>query len=392
MTQIRLLESLRHPHIVGYRESFRDQRGVFNIILDFCEQGDLYTKIRQEPGTPLEESQILDWISQILISLEYLHANKVIHRDLKTQNIFISRGRLVLGDFGISKRLDHTQDLANTYIGTPYYMSPELFNYQSYSFKSDIWSLGCVIYELCNRSHAFSAQTINGLAVKILKGDYNPPNEAYSAALRQLIASLLQVDQEQRPSLEHVMALPLFNQRVLGDLELALDADTLTFDQLVAVEHQVARLSLKGVFSEGDPQLVEIRKKLTKRKDFLFKEKRINSILLDERGKSNYSNNFELEFDESIESCMSHSTHQSSPSGISYELEVQRDRQGRARPGQLARPGLFDKKKQSGGSKQSTRRSSKSRSKRTVSRTLRPKKASRRKPRSRAPSWPSRSC
>lgn len=346
--EIRLLESLRHPHIVDYQESFRDHRNVFNIIMDYCEQGDLYTKIRQEPSRQVAESQILDWVSQILISLEYLHANKVIHRDLKTQNIFISRDRLVLGDFGISKRLDHSQDLANTYIGTPYYMSPELFNYQSYSFKSDIWSLGCVIYELCNRSHAFSAQTINGLAVKILKGDYNPPDESYSHELRDLIARLLQVDQAQRPSLDQVMRLPMFSQRVLAHLERALDADSLTFDKLVSVERQVARLSLKQVFPEDDQRLTDVCDKIAKRKDFLFKEKRVNSIISDERGKSGYSN-FELEFDESIESCMSHSLNESSPSHMSYEVDAKDSPSAREpRPNQLARPRLFEKKKQSG--------------------------------------------
>ena len=68
----------------------------------------------------------------------------------------------------------------NTYIGTPYYMSPELFNYQPYSYKSDIWSLGCVLYEMCNLKHAFNAQTINGLAIKILKGNFVPVSTRYS--------------------------------------------------------------------------------------------------------------------------------------------------------------------------------------------------------------------
>jgi non-specific serine/threonine protein kinase/NIMA (never in mitosis gene a)-related kinase len=74
-----------------------------------------------------------------------------------------------LGDFGIAKVLDSTRDLANTCIGTPYYMSPELFKYKPYSYKSDIWSMGCCLYEMCNLRHAFDAQSINGLAIKILK-------------------------------------------------------------------------------------------------------------------------------------------------------------------------------------------------------------------------------
>lgn len=114
--KIRLLESLKHPFIVEYKESFVENKTVFNIIMDYCEDGDLYKKIRAESES-MEEERILDYTSQILIALEYIHSCKILHRDLKTQNIFISRSRLFLGDFGISKRLDNTQDLTNTYIG-----------------------------------------------------------------------------------------------------------------------------------------------------------------------------------------------------------------------------------------------------------------------------------
>ena len=196
--------------------------------MEYCEEGDLYRKIREKQSEEIPETRVLDWTSQILISLEYLHAKKVIHRDLKTQNIFLSRGRLFLGDFGISKRLDNTQDLTNTYIGTPYYMSPELFNYQAYSFKSDLWSLGCVIYEICNKNHAFNAQTINGLAVKILKGDHNPMNENYSQGLRDLIVSLLKVDQDARPSLEEILKMEMFRPWVLKHFDAMMELESLT--------------------------------------------------------------------------------------------------------------------------------------------------------------------
>lgn len=89
--------------------------------------------------------------------LLYLHDKKILHRDLKTSNIFFKNGNIRLGDFGIAKVLDGTRDFANTCIGTPYYMSPELFKNKPYSYKSDVWALGCVIYEMCNHRHAFDA-------------------------------------------------------------------------------------------------------------------------------------------------------------------------------------------------------------------------------------------
>ena len=87
-------------------------------------------------------------------------------------------------------------------------MSPELFNYKPYSYKSDVWSLGCVFYEICNLKHAFNAQTINGLAVKILKGNYVPVSTFYSKDLRETIHSMMMVDQKQRPSIKALVQTP----------------------------------------------------------------------------------------------------------------------------------------------------------------------------------------
>ena len=106
------------------------------------------------------------------LAIYYMHERRILHRDLKTQNIFLTNGKVKLGDFGISKVLDSTVQLTSTVIGTPYYMSPEQFKYKPYSYKTDIWALGCVIYEMCSLRHAFDAQNMNALAVKVLNGTY----------------------------------------------------------------------------------------------------------------------------------------------------------------------------------------------------------------------------
>ena len=111
------------------------------------------------------------------LAIKHCHDRKIIHRDLKSQNIFLNKdSTILLGDFGIAKVLDSTKDFANTCIGTPYYMSPELFKNKPYGYKSDVWALGCVLYEMCNLRHAYDAKSINGLAVKILRGSYPPLN------------------------------------------------------------------------------------------------------------------------------------------------------------------------------------------------------------------------
>ena len=112
------------------------------------------------------EDLILNWFVQMSLGLHYMHENRVLHRDLKSQNIFLlGNGRLVLGDLGISKVLEGTMDFAKTCIGTPYYMSPEIFKNKPYNHKSDVWALGCVLYELTTLNHAFDANSLNGLSI-----------------------------------------------------------------------------------------------------------------------------------------------------------------------------------------------------------------------------------
>lgn len=335
---------------MDYKESFVDHKQIFNIIMEYCEEGDLYRKIREKQSEEIPETRVLDWTSQILISLEYLHAKKVIHRDLKTQNIFLSRGRLFLGDFGISKRLDNTQDLTNTYIGTPYYMSPELFNYQAYSFKSDLWSLGCVIYEICNKNHAFNAQTINGLAVKILKGDHNPMNENYSQGLRDLIVSLLKVDQDARPSLEEILKMEMFRPWVLKHFDAMMELESLTYDKLVSIDEQLRRLVSKGVFEEDSASVRAVFQKVDNRREILLKEKHLDTIISESQkdAKSEYSNNFEIEFDESISSCLSQNLEEGfNRSDLSYKTEGVKENlnfQNKGGRGLQGNKGAFEKK------------------------------------------------
>lgn len=102
---------------------------------------------QKELGTLFPEHQIVTWLVQMALAMNYVHDKKILHRDLKTQNIFLtSKGDIKIGDFGIARVLQHTYDCANTAIGTPYYLSPEICQEKPYNQKSDIWSLGCIFY------------------------------------------------------------------------------------------------------------------------------------------------------------------------------------------------------------------------------------------------------
>ena len=140
-----------------------------------------------------------------------------VNQNLKTQNIFLTgNGRLVLGDLGISKVLEGTMDFAKTCIGTPYYMSPEIFKNKPYSYKSDVWALGCVLYEMTTLNHAFDSNSINGLAQKIIKGKYPPIHSKYSRQLRELIGEMLLLEPRQRPDMDRILRKPVVKKHIIN--------------------------------------------------------------------------------------------------------------------------------------------------------------------------------
>lgn len=165
------------------------------------------SKIALQKDKYFEENNILDWFTQICLALKHIHDRKILHRDLKSQNIFLSKNGLVkLGDFGIAKCLNYTLDKANTYIGTPYYLSPEIVQNMDYSFKSDIWSLGVLLYEMICLKVPFEANNLATLSLKIIKGSYNPIPSHFSKELRNLLAALLSVDHLKRPNINNILS------------------------------------------------------------------------------------------------------------------------------------------------------------------------------------------
>jgi NIMA (never in mitosis gene a)-related kinase len=162
--------------------------------MDFCDDGDLYQKIvmHQKHKTNFTEDQVLSIFLQMTIGIKNLHDLKILHRDLKSANIFMhSSGLVQLGDLNVSKIAK--KGLLYTQTGTPYYASPEVWKDQPYDNKSDIWSLGCVLYEVVALKPPFQASDMDGLYKKVLKGAYPKIPDCYSAEVNQLLSSLLKV-------------------------------------------------------------------------------------------------------------------------------------------------------------------------------------------------------
>lgn len=180
--------------------------------MEYCEEGDLNYQIqkRSKHKTFFPEKTILNWFLQLTMALEYIHKNNIIHRDIKSSNIFLtSCGSVKIGDFGIAKILSTEINAANTLVGTPNYMSPEACEQKPYTNKSDIWALGCVIYELCALKLPFQANNLMELLVKITKEDIEPIPKSFNKELFKLLKMLLSKDEAKRPSCQEILVKPM---------------------------------------------------------------------------------------------------------------------------------------------------------------------------------------
>ncbi|KAJ7115921.1 kinase-like domain-containing protein [Mycena epipterygia] len=226
VAEVNILKDLHHDHIVRYHDRYVDRdAGILYILMEYCGGGDLSTVIKQavKQNRPISEDAIWGYFMQILLALNHCHNTgghgrtgsagsaseidgkerraQILHRDLKPDNVFLDESNTVkLGDFGLSKSLAQAS-FANTYVGTPYYMSPELMQEKAYDSKSDIWSLGCLIYELCALKPPFhEAKTHNELSVLIRNARVPPLPRGYSQALGGVIKAMLNLNPAMRPS------------------------------------------------------------------------------------------------------------------------------------------------------------------------------------------------
>lgn len=212
--EVQVLSSLTHPYVTKFRDSFEDS-GRLLIIMDYCAGGDLYTLIQGRKGVNFPEDRVLDWFVQLCLAMKYIHDRRILHRDIKSQNVFLTDdGKVKLGDFGISKVLSCTSELARTCIGTPYYLSPEMCENRPYNNKSDIWALGCVLYEMAALKHAFAANNMKGLVLKIVKGSYAPIPAKYSRDLGMLLSQIFQREPRTRPSISVILRKPFIFKRI----------------------------------------------------------------------------------------------------------------------------------------------------------------------------------
>ncbi|GAA5852835.1 hypothetical protein JCM8547_004700 [Rhodosporidiobolus lusitaniae] len=219
--EVNILEQLgSNDNIVRYYERFVDKpNNMLYILMEYCEGGDLAGVIQRcrKTGCQLPEDVVWAYLTQITLALHDCHSETdkqgqrktvILHRDIKPENVFLDKeNNLKLGDFGLSKAMQQAA-MTQTYVGTPYYMSPELINGQPYDVKSDIWALGCLIYELCAGHPPFhEARTQPELAVMIREGKIPDLPKPYSLYLGQVVRAMLQQSPKRRPNTAQIKAL-----------------------------------------------------------------------------------------------------------------------------------------------------------------------------------------
>ena len=201
VNEVRILASINHPNVIGYKEAFWDDKtNSLNIVMEYADDGDLQSKIikmRNENGF-FKESIIWEYSIQMIEGLKALHDKKIMHRDLKSANIFLIKNKhqCKLGDMNVSKVIK--EKVLTTQTGTPYYASPEVWRDEPYSYKSDLWSIGCVIYEMCELRPPFNGKDLDDLFENVCRGKIKRINSFYSDELWNMILMLLQIDVDKR--------------------------------------------------------------------------------------------------------------------------------------------------------------------------------------------------
>lgn len=257
--EVNILRNLKHPNIVQYcGEELNRSAQVINLYMEYCGHGDLANLIQRykEEKKRFTEQEVLKFFTQLLLALYRCHYGEnapacdsqwpreifhpkqsVLHRDIKPANIFLDENNSVkLGDFGLSKLLDNTRVFTQSYVGTPYYMSPEIIRSSPYSAKSDVWALGCVIFEICMLTHPFEGRSYLELQRNICQGNLSCWDHHYSDDVFLLIRHCLEVNSDLRPTTYQLLRSP-----ILSDIRSKLESERVVLEQsdLLHKKHQM---------------------------------------------------------------------------------------------------------------------------------------------------------
>lgn len=296
VSEVNILRELRHPHIVRYLDRVIDKQATkIYIVMEYCEGGDLsqYIKRKKREGSYIEENFIWHIFTHVFLALKDCHRHRegnvirpILHRDIKPGNIFLdANNNAKLGDFGLAKELSSESRFAQTNVGTPYYMSPEMVNEMTYDERSDIWALGCLLYEMATLAPPFDATNQLALAKKINAGKFARIPAQYSEGLFQVIRWMLHRQRSRRPRVEDLEKVPQLQQR-LRAYAAANNASPeqqmrMTYDQkmkeLLAIEEDLRRQ--EAAMTAREKKLKELEADYMRREAELKKREQILELM-----------------------------------------------------------------------------------------------------------------
>ena len=301
VSEVNILRELKNQNIVRYYDRIIDKKNSkIYIIMEYCEGGDLGQLIKRCKKTKETIAEDVIWkiLTQVVIAVHYIHnfkSGKILHRDIKPSNVFLDKDNNVkLGDFGLSRELSDQSKFAYSNVGTPYYMSPEQIDQCKYNEKSDIWSLGCFLYELVTFHPPFEAKNQMELAMKIKSGNVKRINKNYSEELWRVITWMLNIDYNLRPSSEQLLNIPEISVRLR---EKRIKE---TLSKIKVIEENLK--SKESLLNEREDKINEREKNViqkeielkNKENELIEREKNLNEINKKIKSGSistNYSNN-----------------------------------------------------------------------------------------------------
>lgn len=250
INEVTILSQLDSLYVVRYYDSFLDGDSLY-IVMEYCNRGDLQNLIKkaiEKDMDCLRDHVVWNISLQVILGLYYLHSKKVLHRDLKSANVFLMKSnstaidgspyfQVKIGDLGVAKLLETSTAFAQTIVGTPYYLSPELCSDKPYRDKSDCWALGVLLYECCTLKHPFEARNQCALVMKIIQAQVKPPNPSTTPSdLSRLIMWLLQKDPARRPTIRHLLCEDVIRNKIIEhNFELPDDLFDATTTQYLSI-------------------------------------------------------------------------------------------------------------------------------------------------------------
>uniref|UniRef100_A0A4W3JLY3 non-specific serine/threonine protein kinase n=1 Tax=Callorhinchus milii TaxID=7868 RepID=A0A4W3JLY3_CALMI len=251
-----LLAKMKHPNIVAFKEAFEADSHLY-IVMEYCDGGDLMQNLLRQKKKLFPEEMVLNLFIQICLGMKHIHDRRVLHRDIKSKNIFFTKtGVVKLGDFGSACLLNDPMAFACTYVGTPYYVSPEIWESKPYNNKSDVWALGCVLYELCTLRHPFQSNSWKNLIMKVCKGSYLPVPNHYSFELQYIIKQMFKRNPKDRPSVNTILARRYFAKLISNFLSPEVRWDSSTRFPVLNIELNI----LKHLLRDDSAPNIHMRK------------------------------------------------------------------------------------------------------------------------------------